>query len=159
MNNTVEDKQVLVLISRPLKWIAIFVMCFLFTVCGITMIVSGVFAGYFVAAVFGPGSVLGGIQLHPRSSYLRVQSDGFIIRSLFRDGFIGWHDVEGFGTTEDRKHVIFDYSESYERHQALRIISSGIAGGEGMLPDTYGLKAEELARLLNEAKERYSQGQ
>jgi len=47
---------------------------------------------------------------------------------------------------------MFNFSEEYKKAKKARKISSAISGAEGGLHDTFGLKAEELAKLMNEYK-------
>jgi hypothetical protein len=47
------------------------------------------------------------------------------------------------------KMVVFNYSASYTKSKKGRSLSKGIAGWEGGLHDTFGMKAEKLMNLMN----------
>jgi len=51
---------------------------------------------------------------------------------------------------------MFNFSEEYKKAKKARKISSALSGAEGALHDTFGLKAEELADLMNEYKYFYA---
>jgi len=48
--------------------------------------------------------------------------------------------------------VALRYAPSYQGQAAARRLATKLAGAEGGLPDTYGLSAAELARLLNKVR-------
>lgn len=115
-------------------------------------------AGWFVAITFGLGSLVFILQLLPNSSTLLLEPDGFTVRSLYRSHKYKWDDISHFAVTRIgvNKMVAFDFSGSYEKGQRARQLSAGLSGYEGALPDSYGMKPEHLAQLLNEWKSRYS---
>jgi hypothetical protein len=147
-----------ILILRPskIKVGLILALCLAFTVGGGWMIHGHRRGGWFAAIVFGLGSLICALQLLPGSSYLLLEPDGFTVRTLYRSQKYGWAEVERFGVTRigGNKTVAFDFSRRYERWRMGRQVAAGISGYEGMLPDTYGMKAEQLAGLLNAWKTR-----
>jgi len=48
--------------------------------------------------------------------------------------------------------VMFNYVESYSRSPKLRRFNTEITGFEAAIPDSYGLRHEDLADLLNRYK-------
>jgi hypothetical protein len=133
-------------------------LCLAFTFIGGWMIYSQRQGGWFVAIVFGLGSLVFTFQLLPDSSYLLLGPKGFTVRTLYRSEKYRWVEVERFGVTRigGNKMVGFDFSSEYGKHQVGRQVAAGISGYEGALPDTYGMKPERLAELLNEWKARQS---
>lgn len=121
------------------------------------MIYSHRQGGWFVAIVFGLGSLVFAVQLLPGSSYLLLEPDGFTVRTLYRLQKYRWAEVERFGVTRigGNKTVAFDFSGQYGKDRVARQVAAGISGYEGTLPDTYGMKPEQLAELLNEWKARW----
>ena len=109
-----------------------------------------------MAIVFGLGSLVFAFQLLPDSSYLLLGPKGFTVRTLYRSHKYGWAEVERFGVTRigANKTVAFDFSGEYGKYHVARQVAAGISGYEGALPDTYGMKPERLAELLNEWKAR-----
>lgn len=129
---------------------------FAFTAIGILMIRAGESHGWFVAAVFGVGVSAALTGLLPGSSYLELRPEGFVVCSMYhRSRQTPWNEVDEFHVIRvtTRKMVVFNYRTP--GHGALtRDIARGLTGVEGGLPDNYGLKAEELAALLNEWRTR-----
>ena len=147
-----------ILILRPSKIrMGLFLaICLAFTVGGGWMIYGDREGGWFVAIVFGLGSLVFAAQLLPDSSYLLLGPDGFTVRTLYRSQKYRWAQVERFGVTRigGNKTVAFDFSREYRKYHVARQVAAGISGYEGTLPDTYGMKPERLAELLNEWKAR-----
>ncbi len=132
-------------------------LCVAFTIIGGLMVYNHRPAGWFVAIVFGLGSIVFVVQLWPNSSYLLLEADGFTVRSLYRSHKYGWADVDYFAVTRIgvNKMVAFDFASDYEKGRRARRMAVGISGYEGALPDRYGMRPEQLADLLNEWKARY----
>jgi hypothetical protein len=115
---------------------------------------------------FGIGVVLGAIQIIvPWCSYLELDDKGFPICSMFRKHFYRWDEISDFGVANIRqngiavnKMVTFNFSEKFDRLKVVRKVSKSMCGAEGGLQDTFGLKAEELAKLMTEFKSRYESG-
>lgn len=106
------------------------------------------------AIFFGLGVIVFTVQLFPNASYLRLNEEGFEVRSMYRSHFTKWSDIEAFGCgyMGNRKAVMFDYSEQHTKQKVGKKIASIVSGAEGGLPDTYNMKAEKLAELMNEWK-------
>jgi hypothetical protein len=147
------------LILRPSKMsmALFFIFCFAFTIIGGLMIHVGRRSGWFVAGVFGFGSLVFFLQLLPNCSFLELGPDGFTVRSLYRSHQYGWADVDHFAVTRVgvNKMVAFDFSSGYEKGQTARRMATNISGYEGALPDSYGMKPEQLSELMSEWKARH----
>jgi hypothetical protein len=146
----------LLLHPRRAKWLLLLVASLAFTVAGVAMIRSGERDGWFLVGVFALGTLVAGAQLVPSTAYLRLTSEGFEIRTLFRHLRIRWADVTWFrpGRIGLNKMVLFDYARSYTRSARARAVASALTGAEAGLPDTYGRSAEELTILLNDWRSR-----
>jgi hypothetical protein len=107
---------------------------------------------------FGLGVIVCVLQFLPRSSFLRLGPEGFTIRALYRERTYRWEDVDTFGVTQVsfNKMVGFNFAPHFDRAARLRRVNKAIAFFEGALPDTYGMKAEDLADLMNEYKHRHA---
>lgn len=103
---------------------------------------------------FGLGSIVFTLHLIPGSSQLKLSEEGFTITSLFKSHLIKWEDIERFYISNigRRKAVVFDYSKNHKKHNAGKAIAKAVAKVHGALPDNYGMKLEDLAKLLNEWK-------
>ena len=131
-------------------------ICATFVIAGLWMGNSRGWVGYACAAFFALGIPIALIQLIPGSSFLKLEHNGLVVRSLFRESTILWQDVHEFFvvTLEQRgftvnKMVGFNYVSTYDRSKIMRRLARGFAKCEGSLPDTYGMGAEELASMLN----------
>ncbi|HYL74118.1 MAG TPA: hypothetical protein VEU96_07910 [Bryobacteraceae bacterium] len=143
-----------ILVLRPSKRKALLLLAISlgFTVVGVLMIREGDgFDGWLVAVVFGLGLGVALVNLWPGASYLKLTARGMECRSLFRRWFYAWDTVSEFGVariTYWKKMVVFNSSGS--SHPRLRAVNRAFVGTTDGLPETYGMKAEELADLLNE---------
>ncbi len=146
--------------SRP-RGFGYLVMSAAFCAGGAAMVSSGIAAGWYVTAVFGVGVLVFLAMLLPGASFLRLDSKGFVMRSLYRETRYAWADVAGFGVAIAgvRRMVGFNFSPGYERSGKGRRLSKALSGWEAALPDNYGLRLERLAALMNEYHRRYGANQ
>lgn len=107
--------------------------------------------------------------LQPATFYLRLNQMGFTCRSVFRRQTYTWGEVESFGVTvvadlagrrrrpSGGKFVGYNFSKAGERNlvPAERRVYRNLCGFDALLPDTYGMAAEELAGLMSEWKQRF----
>ena len=121
--------------------------------------------GYAIAAFFGLCAAVGLVQLLPGSSSLRIDRDGLTCRSLYRRFSVRWDEVDRFFVVTLRQggfrvHAMvgWNYLPGRGPPGRGRRLSSALAGCEGALPDTYGVKAAELADRLNGCLERSRSG-
>ena len=134
------------------KWIVGLAACGIMTAAGIWLIADGQWFGFLPAGFFGLGIVVGVVLLLPGSSFLELDADGFLIRNLFRDSRLSWADVDGFEARRlnTRKFVTVNFARDYTASPRGRALARTLAGAEGALPDTYGMSAEGLAKLMND---------
>lgn len=148
-----------VLRPRSAKLVGLLAVSVFFVAAGLWMSqdADNSLVGYGCAAFFGLCAVVFGIQLVPGSSYLRLTEAGFSFCSLFRKSSVRWADVEGFSIIRIAHNdmVGWNYSPHYRTHATGRSISNAIAGVEAALPDTYGMKATDLAALMNALRLRH----
>ena len=86
---------------------------------------------------------------------LKLSSQGFTVRSWFRDESLRSTDVKEFrlityrylGFIPIRRSVGFRFSETYKRN-VLRRIAGAIVAFDRILPDNFGMKAQQLVGLL-----------
>lgn len=97
------------------------------------------------------GSVVYGLALIPGGSYLDAGPNGLVVSAAFRKRSHAWSDIEDFSVRRlGRKKQIVRYRLVQAEGETRR--------REELLPDTYGLAAEELAELLNNLRRRYAAG-
>lgn len=133
------------------KGIVLLLVCVAFMTIGILMAREEEMAGYFVASIFGLGTLVAAVNLHPRSSYLELGQEGFTVCSLFRRSFVPWHHVQAFVPIRMNANAMvgWTYTPAFTGSTTARQASFALAGVEAALPDTYGMKAAELAVVLN----------
>ena len=134
-------------------------LCLAFAAIGIWMIVSkGTWMAWATTAFFGVGTLVLGSTLLPGSSYLELRGDAFTVCSLWRAQSFQWRDVGPFkvGYLGPKRAVLFDMAPEYHERTAARKAARMLAGSEGALPDTFGKSADDLARLMNEWRDRTS---
>lgn len=151
-----DDSDTLLLRPSRTKWLLLLAVSLAFTVGGAFMIRDGSAQGWFVLAFFGLCTLVAIALLLPSSAYLRLTRDGFEVRSLFRASLTRWADVGEFraGRIGVNAMVVFNYAPSYARARTARAMASVLTGVEGALPDTYGYRVADLARLLNDWRSR-----
>jgi len=128
-----------------------------FVIAGLWLQPDYALSGYAAIGFFALCALVFAINLLPNSSYLRVTSERFTMCSMFRSRFIEWRSVGRFGVTRigTRKMVAWDPIHSLSK---LAKTNQALFGYACALPDTYGLKAEELAELLNKVRDGYLDG-
>ena len=93
----------------------------------------------------------------PGALYLELRPTGFVVCSLFRSSpQTAWSAVTPFTVTRvtAKKMVVYNHRDP-NGATLTGEIARQLVGVEGGLPDTYGMKAEELASLLNDWRQRY----
>ena len=97
--------------------------------------------------------------LHPKF-FLQLTRRGFVISTPFRQKEYAWQKVAKFGVTYSlygawvRFCIVPDQWTFLSREQFYSVLSGYDAG----LPDTYGMKAEALAELMNDWQGHYGLG-
>src|SRR5262245_46292743 len=136
----------------PWKWLGVGLISLAFTLAGAQMVGSGDPKGWLGLVFFGAGVVISVVCVLPNASYLKLDADGFTVRSLYRAQTVRWADVAeiGVGRVFLNKMVMLNFEPTFTRVAGLRSLNAGLTGFEGGVPDSYGLKHEELAELMNE---------
>lgn len=95
----------------------------------------------------------------PGAMSLKLSPQGFTVRNWFKDESFRWTDVKEFrlityrylGFIPVRRSVGFRFSETYKRN-VLRKIAGAIVSFDRILPDNFGMKAQQLVALLESAR-------
>lgn len=138
--------------SRP-RAILYLLFCTLLGAFGV-QIEHPVGAAFFVA-FSAIGLLVFGMQLVPALAYLRLTQEGFSYRFGRRRGSVRWSEVDRFDVREALgwytrlKFVEWIYVRRYEELPSATGRRYSFGGGSGVLPDTYGMKAEALVELMN----------
>jgi hypothetical protein len=133
----------------------LFLICLGFAILGWWLVRDGDEMGWLSVIFFGLGSIVMGIQMVPGASWLDLDDAGFTFCSLFRTHRCMWTDIQEFGiiTIKRKKMVAFNFPPGFDKSRIGRKVSHTLVGYEGALPDTYGLKAKELAELMMRYKQ------
>lgn len=150
-----------ILRPNPLKTIGLLIVSMLFVASGPILIEKNPIMAWMTISLFGLGVIVFVIQLIPTSSRLKLTKDGFEVKSLFKSNFTKWSDVDrfrvgyvGVGYVGRTKMVMYDFSHNYTKYEVGKKIAKTLSGSEGALPNTYGMKAKELVKLMNEWKKK-----
>ena len=131
------------------KWWLLTMTSGLFTVSGIFLILNGEAAGIPVAALFGFCTAIGMIWLLPGASLLRLDASGFGVTRFFRAEVFHWNEVSDFGVWAFWFNAMVVFKVAKPRLSLLERSNAALADGRnGYLPDTYGLKAEDLLQIM-----------
>lgn len=159
MHHIVDEEQI-ILRPRKSKMILLAFVSLLFVAVGVWTIEKDSWKIWSGIVFFSICFLVAFMQLLPGSSKLTLTRDGFAITSLFKSHFTKWEDVKSFeeGNIGPNKSVMFDYIDGHEKHTTGKGIAKHLSRFHGGLPDTYGLTTSELARLLNDWKDRKQYG-
>jgi hypothetical protein len=137
------------------KWLLVFAGCALFVAGGAGMIASGEQTGWFVLIVFGLFAATAAVMLLPGAGSLTLDGEGFETVSLFRRRRARWQDVTEFKVVRIppsmQRMVVYD---DRTLTGGIAKLNAAIAGKGAGLPDTYGLSADEIARLMSSWRDR-----
>jgi hypothetical protein len=119
-----------------------------FAAVGLYLVAQGERRGFAVAGFFGLTALLAAAMLVYGHANLRLAEDGFVLGRLWRDAAYRWTDVSPFGIVSIRgsRRVAFDVARD---RGLLATLARKQFGVSAILPDSYGMKAEELADLMN----------
>lgn len=113
--------------------------------------------------LFGLGGAVSITQFFPRWAHLRIGPDGLVLRHALRTTRWSWNDIEDFVVyeihTQYNSSKLVGYNRrdlTPDRQSFWQTVTRGMSGVDGALPDTYGMRHDELAALLNEARARYA---
>ncbi len=134
-----------------LRWLLIFLICAGFVAIAIWLgpgdpVLFYGAGGFFLLCALIAAPLMIGV-----GSSLTLDREGFTCRTLFRTFRRDWKDCSDFYsvTTGIRRHVGFSTPQDEAAHPNLAAANRAMIGASGMLPDNYGLDADELAELMN----------
>jgi hypothetical protein len=125
-----------------------------FVIIGITQVAGhkASVVGWSCVLFFGICAAVFLAQFFPGASYLRLRSEGFMFCSLFRKSpLILWRDVSDFRVVRlppsGKPLVVFDWHAAPNR--GVRQLNRRLVDATDGLPDSYGLRPDQLAELMN----------
>lgn len=140
----------LVLKPSPKRWILLLALSLGFVALGVAILPTHPTLAWFEIGFFGLCAVLGAMNLLPGASHLRLDADGFEVRTLFRARRFAWADIARFGAAQIglNRMVGWDFVADHAGNERMRQVNAQLSGFEAALPDTYGRKADALAREM-----------
>ncbi|MDP3491853.1 MAG: hypothetical protein Q8R82_01975 [Hyphomonadaceae bacterium] len=102
--------------------------------------------GFFVLCALIAAPLMIGV-----GSSLVLDREGFACRTLFRTFRRTWRECSVFHpvTTGFRQYVGCSTQQDEAAHPRTASVNRALIGASGMLPETYGLSADELSDLMN----------
>ena len=138
-----------------LKWAGVLLICLGFVAAAVFLIpreddptMWWLTVIFFGAGVFAslPGLLgVGGLELDP---------DGFTILHWGRNTRRTWRECSEFSILNMRGGPFVGFTSETDAKNPASGISRGLVGETGMLPDRYGMKARDLADLMNRFRAR-----
>jgi hypothetical protein len=109
-----------------------------------------------VGIFFGVAAVIALLNVIGVASKLELKRESFTCTTLFRSFTRKWADCSTFDPVRMgvNRFVGFTSAEDDAAKPKLSANNKHMIGHSGMLPDTYGLTAEELAALMNRFRAR-----
>ncbi len=113
--------------------------------------------GWLLALLAGIGAFIFFTSLLPSAAWLKLDAHGFTYRVAFRTQQHNWADIQSFGVLTRRylgiipisRIVYFTFTEEHKKTKSLMLrMATVIARFDGQLPDNYGMKARDLAALM-----------
>jgi len=142
------------------KWLLTMSGSALFAAAGVGMLREGNWKGWLVLLFFGLCTLMSAIALLPGAGSLVLDREGFQFCSLFRRHRTLWRDASGFAAAAVPPArlplVVFD--DRQQRSGTLASLNVGLVGRTSALPDTYGFKADELAKIMAQWQARAAAG-
>jgi len=135
----------------PWKHLALFATGAAFVAVAVLIAPQHPWLAWCCGLLFGACALAALVALLPGSTGLRLEPGRMTVRSLYREWHLRREDVGVFYVrpVAGRWMVCWNYAPGYDEQRLGRRLSSAVAGVEAGLPDTYGMKAAELAELLN----------
>ena len=146
-----------VLKASPLKWIGILSLCALFVWGGFLLLSDGdnKLAAWICFLLFGVVGVPVSLFQLIRPGRLTLDEKGFEQVMMGRSLKCNWHDVSDFGVMRVSRNKFVSFSQAKDEGKVMANLSKTITGNHsGALGDTFGMKAKDLAELMNAFRDR-----
>jgi hypothetical protein len=133
--------------SRRSKYVRSLVSSVIFTVLSIKLLlITGSLLWLVPFLLFTLAAAASFIPLLPNQSYLALDIPGITIKSMFKTIRIQWHEIENFYTERKNQRDVVAFRFIRKKTNFLNV--KNLYSETECLPDDYGMKAAELADLL-----------
>lgn len=139
-----------------LRWLLVFLICAGFVALAIWLGPGDPLLFYGAGGFFLLCALIAFPLMFGVGASLTLDREGFSCRTLFRTFRRQWKDCSAFHpvSTGLRKFVGFSTPQDEANHPRLAAANRASIGASGMLPDTFGLSADELCDLMNAYRSR-----
>lgn len=129
-----------------------------FVAGGVSMTSEYPLLGWLGAGFFGLGIPASLLMMLSNAMFLRLDSEGFEMGSMFGSQKILWSEVDGFRISSIRGANMIEilFNENYSRQKIGRAVSSTISGMESAIANVYNAPLGEVLATLNSWKARYA---
>lgn len=131
------------------KWLLIGCISVTFTFSGKLMLAERPVMGWLIILFFGAGACVSLLQVTIARGRLTLSEEGFEVSNLHKKYFDRWEDVSPFDVLNIPGGPFVSYDRREDQGKMLADINRNLMGVSGMLPDSYGMNAVELATLMN----------
>ncbi|WNJ17145.1 PH domain-containing protein [Pontibacter sp. G13] len=149
-------------IFQPNKWkfLLLAVVCAAFVAIGWVMLEEEPIMGGLCVSFFGLCLLVALIQLLPNASYLKLDEEGFEVKTLFRTHFTRWSEVKDFraGQINGNKMIFYNFTAKHKKHQTAKKVAKFLSTKEGALPSNYTIQTKDLLELMKEYKRNAADG-
>ncbi len=145
-----------ILYPGKLKWSLVSLAGLVFSIGGVFKILDkGDAMSWFGELFFVAVALFGLMQLFGKGSSLELNGEGFQVRHFGRAlKPVRWQDCSDFGVASVNSNKMIVYDQLQEQEKAMGRVGQSLLGGSSSLPDTYGMKPQKLADLMNAYREK-----
>ena len=139
---------------NKLKDLLFFLICSLFVALAYVILEEDPWMGWLGISFFGFGAISFLIHFLTNYSYLKLNEEGFEVKSLFHTKTTKWSEVKDFRQANFRgnKMICFDYIDKHNNGKKNKKLSKFLSGNQGAVQSSYNIKAEELLKLMKNYK-------
>lgn len=143
--------------TSSMKSWAMLSICLVFTLWGVWMLSNGEgkFSDWVAVIFFGVVGLPVCIVRFVKQGKLILTNEGFEQILMGRTMKCNWEDVSDFDVIGTNWNKFVSFSRVEDEGKAMALVSKALTGNHsGMLGDNFGLRAEELAELMNAFRNR-----
>lgn len=128
-----------------------------FVALGVWMSSQRPFLGWLTVAFFGLGIPVSLLMMLTKSTYLRLDEEGFEMGSFIRRHKYKWTDVADFriGSISGAKMITIIFHLEYKQQKLGRAVAATLSGIEAAIPNQYNATLEQILEALTTWRRRY----
>ena len=146
---------------NPIKWLSLLLASLAFVVGGVFLLHENKFMDFAIGIlgmIFGIIGILTSLTcLFSKRMTLQLTPQGFSYGTLRKKYFYKWSDIAVFGVGSiGVKKACFTLRTGFAGEEKIRAINQCSIGFDHFLPDTYGKKPMELAKILEDWRQQHA---